>query len=398
MIGLADHPALRRDIRLLIAARFAHSSIFIIPVLVPYYQHQIGLSFQELLIGEAAFAATIVLMEVPSGWLADTLGRKRCLVLGFLLNAFCYLILWQASGFWGAVGAQAAIGVGISLISGADVALFYDRLAAAGQTSEFRRLEGLRHGLSQFGIALASVAGGLLYAWRPDLPILATVVAELTACAATLAVYEPPRSNGPRPRNPLTDIILTARKSFRERPELPYLYLFAAATFGATINGFWSQQPYYQLLEIPVAQFGLLAAIGFTASGLGGTFGHHLEKFWPRRYVVLILVALLPPAYWLSALWPGWHGVVLLMIGGTIWGITGPLIQEMTNSRVGTERRATMLSLQSFGVRLTFIPISVVAGWLSEDHDIAAALLFLPLPVLLIGLPAFLIFARRSER
>ena len=184
---------LDRDIRLLNIAKTAHNAIFIMPVMVPYYQYQIGLTFQELLLGEAIFAIVIVAMEVPSGWLADVWRRKSVLQLGFFLNVFCYLLLWLADGFWMAITAQALIGVGISFLSGADVALLYDRLAEEDKTDDFRRLEGQRHGLGLYGLAFASVIGGLLYVVLPDLPILLTALMEFIAGVCAILVTEPAR-------------------------------------------------------------------------------------------------------------------------------------------------------------------------------------------------------------
>ena len=58
----------------------------IIAVVVPYYQHQIGLSFQDFLMIEAIFSAVVVAMEVPSGWLSDLWRRKFVLALGAFLD------------------------------------------------------------------------------------------------------------------------------------------------------------------------------------------------------------------------------------------------------------------------------------------------------------------------
>jgi hypothetical protein len=72
----------RRNIRLLMLHNALHNMLFVLPVLVPYYKDVIGLGFREFLIGEVAFSAIVVLMEIPAGWLADVGQRRRVLVAG----------------------------------------------------------------------------------------------------------------------------------------------------------------------------------------------------------------------------------------------------------------------------------------------------------------------------
>ncbi len=385
------------DIRRLNAAKVCHSAIFVLPVLLPYFQRQIGLDFQQLLIGEAAFAAVIVVMEVPSGWLADIWGRKRALCLGYALNAVCYMLLWAADGFWLAITAQALIGVGISLISGADVALLYDRLAEREQTQRYRKLEGLRHGLGLYSVAGASLAGGVMYSIDPYLPVLATAAAEAVAALITLGVREPARRRQPVEGHPIADILSAVRRAVRARPELAYLFPFAAALWGTSINGYWVQQPYFLHAGIPLIWFGGLAALTHLLGGLGSTCGHWLERRWSQSDILLALTALLAGAYALMTLDPGLSGIALLMLSSVIWGVSGPIFYDMVNARVDEARRATMISVAGLGVRLAFVPISLTVGALQDRYGIVTAIGFLPLPLLFVALPVFLVY-RRIER
>ncbi len=398
MFKLPSGAAVDRDIRLLFSAKAAHNAMFLIPVMVPYYQYQIGLSFQELLLGEAIFALVVVAMEVPSGWLADIWQRKYVLMLGSFLNVFGFLALWLADGFWLAITAQALLGIGVSFISGADVALLYDRLVEAGRRDEFRRLEGVRHGIGMYALAAASVIGGLLYVWQPDLPILLTALMEIIAFFCIFFVKEPIRPKKSTKHHPLADIIDTARRCFARRPELMCLYLFAAVTYAITINGYWVQQPYYAYLGIPLIWYGWLAGLGHLLGGLGGTFGRHLERYCSRRQVLMGATIFLVFGYAISGFFPGFHGIPLLLTGGIVWGVTGPMFNDIVNARIPSERRATMLSLSSFGVRLTFVPTSLVIGWAQETWDIAVAITLMPILLIFVSIPILLMFFALDQK
>ena len=56
-----------RNIRLLELQDILQGMLFVVPVIVPYYRDEIGLSFQDFLIGQAVFAFIAVALEVPSG-------------------------------------------------------------------------------------------------------------------------------------------------------------------------------------------------------------------------------------------------------------------------------------------------------------------------------------------
>ena len=83
-----------RNIALLNGFSAARSALFLLPVVVPYFGDHVGLSFRETLLTEAAFAATMVLTEVPSGWLAGHWRRKNVLsTMAYLLSGICALAL-----------------------------------------------------------------------------------------------------------------------------------------------------------------------------------------------------------------------------------------------------------------------------------------------------------------
>lgn len=75
----------------------------IIPVLVPYYRDKMGLSFQDFLIGEACFAATVVLLEIPSGWISDVWRRTHVMRLGAFAGLVGYTLLLVGDNLWWAI-------------------------------------------------------------------------------------------------------------------------------------------------------------------------------------------------------------------------------------------------------------------------------------------------------
>src|SRR3989339_109824 len=153
-----------KNIRLLELHTILLNGMFVVPVIVPYYRDEIGLSFQDFLIGEVIFALVLLILEVPSGWLSDVWKRKHVMALGAIFDAAGFLILLLANNLPMAILAQAMIGVAISLYSGTNTALLYDSLIACGREGDFARLEGRRNGFGLYSIGIASIFGGFMYA------------------------------------------------------------------------------------------------------------------------------------------------------------------------------------------------------------------------------------------
>ncbi len=364
-----------KNIRLIELHTILINGMFIIPVLVPYYQQVIGLSFQDFLIGEAAFAAVVLLLEVPSGWLSDVWKRKYVLALGGIFDAAGFAILLYADSLAMTILAQVIIGVAISLFSGTNSALLYDSLIESGQEKEFGRLEGRRSGFGMYAIAIASIIGGLMYAVSPKLPIYASIATQALTIAVSLAMKEPQRHKSAVQGHPIADMLATMRYALHGHVEVGFILLFSAALFCGTKLNMWIQQPYYMELGIPEAWFGALMAAGFATGGLSSHFGHLMFRgksnisalAWVWAFAITVCLG--------AAVIVGMHGIVLLMAGGSlIYGLAMPRIQEAINIRVGSERRATILSTASLLQQLAFIPMGVLIGALVDSGGAGAGL------------------------
>lgn len=182
-----------RNIRLLEAHAVCINMAFIIPVVVPFYRDRMGLGFDDFLIGEAAFAVTVVLLEVPSGWLSDVWKRRHVLLAGTVFELIGYALMLVADNLIMAMLAQSVIGIGISLLSGTNTAMLYDSLLSEGRAAEYRRHEGRRMGLGLYSVAAASVMGGFIYAVDARLPVILTLVTLVMGGVCCLMMTEPDR-------------------------------------------------------------------------------------------------------------------------------------------------------------------------------------------------------------
>ena len=365
------HP-LRRNIALLLIHNGLQSLIFVIPVIIPYYHDVIGLSFREFLLGEIVFSAVVILMEVPAGWLADTGQRRLVLMAGSLIEMAGFGLWLHADNFTETLAAQGSLGIGVSLVNGTNTALLFDTLKQYRRQKHFRRIEGLRQGMGFYCVGCSSLAGGFLYAVDPRLPLTLSLLTFLLAGIAAFLMVEPARARRAERKHPVRDVVATIHYAVHGHPAIGALVLFCGIMFGTTQAGFWTQQPYYMARSIPEHWFGLLAFTGFMLAGLASQHGHRLERHIPIRSVFISILAAVSGSYAICGFAPGLWAVPFLYTASIAYGFAMPLIQDIINHRIESDRRAGVISTASLSQRLFFIPIGATVAQASALYGIDA--------------------------
>jgi MFS family permease len=319
-----------------------------------------GLSNLEAFAANAFFTAGMVLFEVPTGIVADTVGRRASYLLGTLTltaSTFLYVLLWQIEApLWQWAIASMLLGLGFTFFSGAVEAWLVDALAATGFTGELESVLGRGQVVSGVAMLTGSVAGGFV-AQQTSLGVPFVLRGLILIAMFGLAfrlmhdIGFSPESGG----RPLAEMRKIASDSIEygwRVPAVKWLMVEALFTGGVGIYAFYALQPY--LLELygdPHAYqiAGLVAAIVAGAQIAGGVAAPRIRRLFPRRTSALILVA------GLSAVVLGLIGIVesfwavigLIVIWGLLFAATMPIRQAYLNGLIPSRQRATILSFDS---------------------------------------------------
>src|SRR5919198_247204 len=125
-----------------------------------------GLSNLEAFAANAFFTAGMVAFEVPTGIVADTVGRRASYLLGTLTLAgstLLYVLLWQVEApFWAWAVVSILLGLGFTFFSGAVEAWLVDALAATGFTGTVEAVFARGQIVSGTAELGGSVAGGFI--------------------------------------------------------------------------------------------------------------------------------------------------------------------------------------------------------------------------------------------
>jgi MFS family permease len=369
--------SIHNNIRTIYLMGFFQGFMVVLPIFVPLLQGH-GLSMTEVLQTQAIFALTIALCEVPSGYIADIWGRRGAILVGAGLNAAGFLSLLWADSFLDFVFYEIVLGVGFSLISGADLALLYDTElylqrredgAGKGPGKSLSRLIAVEAAAS----GIAGVVASLLLLWSLDAVVWVQAFTGFLPLLLGVTLVETPRpaeTGGHRDNARLiVELLLFGR------PVVLWT-AFAITVFGLlAVYVFWLYQKYWELQAIPLSLFGYIwAAFALTVS-VAARYSAALEQRLGTNGV-LILIALLPIVGLLGmALGHGWIGVLFGFAIQISRGLSMSLFYEALNRRVPGDFRATVNSLVSLAVRAIFIVTGPVLGLALDRYGMTTTLL-----------------------
>ena len=319
-----------------------------------------GLSNLEAFAANAFFTAGMVLFEVPTGIVADTVGRRASYLLGTLTLAastLLYVLLWQMDApFWQWAVVSALIGLGFTFFSGAVEAWLVDALTATGFDGELETVFGRGQIVSGAAMLSGSVAGGFIaQVTSLGVPFVlrGAVLVVMFAVAFRLMhdVGFAPEKGG----RPITEMrkIASASIEFGWRvPAVKWLMVESLFTGGVGFYAFYALQPY--LLELygdPEAYTiaGLVAAIVAGSQILGGVAAPWIRRRFQRRTSALIAMAAtstltLALIGVVESLWPV---IGLIVIWGLLFAASMPIRQTYLNGLIPSRQRATILSFDS---------------------------------------------------
>ena len=373
--------SLQHNIRAIYLLGFFTGFMVVVPVFVPLLQGH-GLSMSQVLQTQALFALTIALCEVPSGYVADLWGRKNAILVGSGLNALGFFSLFWADSFADFLFYEFILGIGFSLISGADLALLYDTevylhehglRGGAGASKSLSRLIAVEAAAS----GVAGVVASLLLLWSMEAVVAVQAITGFAPFLLGMLLVEPPRpaAMGARPESHGDNARRIVELLLFGKPVV-FWTAFAIAVFGLlAVYVFWIYQKYWELQGVPLGWFGYIwAAFALTVS-VSARYSDALERRLGYRGV-LVLIAVLPVCGLLGmALGHGWLGVMFGFAIQVSRGLSMSLFYEALNRRVPGEFRATVNSLVSLGVRSIFIVTGPLLGMSLDAHGMQPTLL-----------------------
>lgn len=377
-----------RNVRLFILFRICFNARFYYPVFAILFL-DFGLTVSQFVVLNAVWAATIVVAEVPSGALADVIGRRRLVVsAGVIMVVEILLLCFAPRGnpdllFVVFLVNRILSGIAEAAASGADEALAYDALKLEGDEKDWGRVLELQMRTRAMAYILAVIVGAAVYdpvlmqsvadffginvmVTRDvtlRLPLFLTLIMAIATLTATLGMRETPR---PRDlpecaqESCTTSIVQALRLTFQAggwilRTPFALVVIATGLLFDGMIRmvGTLNSQ-YYRLIELPEASFGLIGA----AVSVLGIFIPRLALKMTREHTPLFNFAVMAAlamagmagmTYFLPVI-----GLVPAVIMSSAMYLTTFFTSHYLNQMADSSQRATVLSFKGLSFNLSY--------------------------------------------
>jgi MFS family permease len=407
MVTNVSSPFALANIRRFIAFRALYNARFYYPVFTILFLDY-GLTIEQFALLNTVWAATIVLAEVPSGALADLIGRRRLLVAtSFLMIVEMLLLSFVPLGnstlvFVIFLVNRISGGLGEALASGADEAMAYDTLVARGDPDDWPRVLDIQMRVQNIAYIVTMTLGALVYA--PDtvnsilhwfglnthfsqqvtmrFPIYLTLVLAVMSLFTTLSMKDPvlEKPTGVREgriREKTADaarLTLSAGKWIFHTP-IALAIILLGMSFDHVLRMLVTMtSQYYRVIHLPEASFGLIgsgiALIGLVIPRIAREMAARLQPLTNVLWITGLALA----SIWGLTLFLPFFGMLPMVLVFVTMMLTSFFTSTYLNTITDSHHRATVLSFKGLAFNAAYGLIGILYALLISRlrHNVVA--------------------------
>lgn len=325
-----------------------------------------GLSLFEIGLLEGIFHVTSMLMETPTGALADIFGRKASRLLGVVLALGSRVLMIFSGSFAMFAIAFAVTALSYNFESGAGEALVYDSLLAEKKEDRYMKVAGRTELIYQSTSILGLIAGGFAGSIKYEFAYCLAIVFGIAALVIGLLFKEPGGKKESRTLMP----VLKAQyresfKAMRESGRLLYLILFTGILSSSVTLSFYYLQIAWESGSMGTIGIGIYLAVSSAAAAAGAFFAERIEKRLGERFILKASPVIITLSVF-SMYFIDWALAPLCIIS-VLETIVFVATRDYINRLIPSDRRATILSFESMMFSVVMILIFPLFGFVSDN-------------------------------
>jgi len=355
---------------------FLNEFTLFLPFIIYYFQQK-GFSLGQIAVLQSITAITVFIFEIPSGYIADRIGRKNSILISMAFQLAGVIILYSASSYPLLAVAYLLNGLSWAFVSGADSALLYDTLLFLRKEKEYKKIEGKAKFFGEIAIVASAVIGSLIVVFGIRQTILYTMIGYALALFLAMSLKEPPREeSGKRELQRLgaADLLSIIRKSLRNK-KLLGLFSYSFIVLGVSSLIFITYQPYFKATGLPLRYYGYVFAAFSIMAAATSLKAHIIEERVGVRWSLVLMPLLLAASLIGGSIIFAQLGFMIFFLRELVRGYVFPVIGDYTNKLTSSRERATVLSIGSMFSRAGFVIISIIFGFLSDSQGLRNTLL-----------------------
>lgn len=348
--------ALQENIRLYPYYQLAANFLAWLPLFFLYFSQYVTLS--DALLISSAYYFCVFILEIPSGYLSDRLGRKPILITASFCAAVSYAVFLFASSMQALIIAQCLLAGFFALKSGSDTSLLYDSLVQLDRKDDYADQEAKATKFSMIALAVSSLVGGLTGYFNLHIAYVLSLIAALIALLICTRFSEPSRTGEAHA------FLKQMRVCFAHLKKPVLLWLFAYFIIAYSLEHIPAEfnQPYVKLLQsdwftsrdISSVVTGIVGALSLSLGAIAAAISIGLLKVLGLRRLLIASLGLqtLIIAAMAFVLHPFVLGLIMFRNFSPAL-INAPILSAIA-PHVASAQRATYLSIQSLAGRLGF--------------------------------------------
>lgn len=327
-----------------------------------------GLTESQIFLLGSIFATSALLLEVPSSFLADKVGRKHTLQISLVCKIIYTTLLFTSTNFYLFAIASIFFGASYAMYSGTDMALLYDTQKELKQTEtsnkKFGQYFGPAYLVKAFGIIIAGIIVNQTQLWQFQTVVAVDILVSIITCITISFLTEPNRNTHLQVEN----ILKSASKTLKDNSKLLKTALNQNLVFIAEII------PYVQLLSYFTSQklqpfttnlfYGLcLLSLFFllNKTHLVLPKSNNAQTINRLNKISLLFISLTIPSTLLNQPLLTLFLYMLFLISS---GIRKPFFSTILNSQINSHDRSTTLSIANLTRSIPQIPLLILVAWL----------------------------------
>ncbi|MCD6115166.1 MFS transporter [bacterium] len=348
--------------------KFFVSLHFTAGVLVPFFIDWGGINFTQIMILQSWFMLWTFLLEIPTGAVADYLGRKHSLALACGVNAIAAFVYASMPNFYIFLLGEFLWAMSAALLSGADEAFVYDTLRKINETKKSKKIFGRVESFGLAGIMIGAPIGSFIadqFGLRA--PMLLLIVPFSIAFLIALTFKEPKTTQKIESKR-YFNILKDGMKFFYRSRVLKILAMDMIFIASVAYFMIWLYQPMLKQAGINIGYFGIVHACFVVSQILIMNNYQRLERiFGSKKRLIFFSAAITGVMFIIGGLTTFIPLVLLAIILGGGFGLSRrPLFVSYMNKYIPSPKRATVLSTISMIRRFALVIINPAVGLLVD--------------------------------
>jgi MFS family permease len=326
------------------------------------------MTYGQLGVVDAFAFAFGLIMEIPTGGVADILGKKKTIIFAMFLIFLGVIIISPASSLNPLFIGFLIVQLGWALYSGSAEALAFDTLVDNKQEKYFDEVISTSHMVGMVASVVGSLLGGLLFLINFRLPHFAWGFAMLAGFIVAFWLTEPESDTEKFSwKGYFKQLYYGAKHLF-----IPKLRRFVPVFFA--LQGGYFLYTYGFIKPAIAISFGFLDKAQAILFALFTLMSAYVVKLIPtiRSKVddyrgLLVLTVALAAAFALASLPLGYYGLAVMLVVAVAGKLSSPWVSIVVNSKIESKYRATTLSTLAMINRIPYVGVAILAGRLIES-------------------------------